>query len=85
MPLDISIPLSPYQELFFYEWELDPLGYGYNIFLLQEIKGQLDIERLAVAWHKLLRDVLLYRMYVSKEQSKLSIRILEDYRAFEYI
>ncbi|MDI9358416.1 MAG: condensation domain-containing protein, partial [Phycisphaerales bacterium] len=85
MPLDISIPLSPYQDLFFYEWELDPLGYGYNMFLLQEVKGQLDIERLSVAWQKLLRDVLLYRMWVSKEQSKLAMCILEDYQELEYI
>ncbi|MDI9359126.1 MAG: amino acid adenylation domain-containing protein, partial [Phycisphaerales bacterium] len=85
MALDISIPLSPYQELFFYEWELDPLGYGYNIFLLQEIKGQLDIERLGGAWKKMLKDVLLYRMSVLKEQSKLAICIVEDFQALEYI
>ena len=32
LDLDNSLPLSPYQELFFYEWELDPLGYMYSFY-----------------------------------------------------
>ena len=38
MCLDLgnSLPLSPYQELFFYEWELAAEGY-YNVFFYPRI------------------------------------------------
>ena len=84
LDLDNSLPLSPYQELFFYEWELDPLGY--NVFFLQEIHGSLDIERLFLACKRIERDFLYYHLYVSKEQGKISLASFDNqYSSIEYI
>ncbi len=84
LDLDNSLPLSPYQELFFYEWELDTLGY--NIFFLQEILGSLDIERLSLAWKRIVMDFLYYHLYVSKEQGKISLVSFDNQSSsIEYI
>ena len=86
MCLDLgnSLPLSPYQELFFYEWELAAEGY-YNVFFIQELQGQIDRDRLNIAWKKMMMDILPFRSSVSKEHPELSVNILDKFNSVVYI
>ena len=79
-----SLPLSPYQELFFYEWELVTEGY-YNMFFIQELQGQIDRDRLNIAWEKMIMDVLSFRSSILKEHSELSVNILDKFNSVVYI
>ncbi len=81
---DNSLPLSPYQELFFYEWELVAEGY-YNVFFIQELQGQIDRDRLNIAWEKMMMDILPFRSSVSKEYPELSVNILDKFNSVVYI
>lgn len=40
----IKIEASSYQKNFYLEWKLDPDSIKYNLFLLFEIHGTLDIQ-----------------------------------------
>ncbi len=79
-----SFPLSPYQDLFFYEWELVAEGY-YNMFFIQELQGQIDRDRLNIAWEKMIMDVLSFRSSILKEHSELSVNILDKFNSVVYI
>ncbi len=81
---DNSLLLSPYQELLFYEWELATEGY-YNVFFIQELQGQIDRDRLNVAWEKMMMDILPFRSSISKEHSELSVNILDKFNSVVYI
>ncbi|HLX53193.1 MAG TPA: condensation domain-containing protein, partial [Aquella sp.] len=59
-----KIRLSPYHEIFYNEWKLDPSSSKYNIVFDQIISSELDITCLKTALNKFISEYLLFNSHV---------------------
>src|ERR1041384_3372782 len=57
--LPCKMPLTPYQEIFYHEWRLNPVSSDYHIIWDQVLTGHLDIIRLNKRLIALVNDYLL--------------------------
>ena len=52
-------PLSPYSIPFYIEQQLDPERFDYNMLVDQELRGDVDVERLCKALDRFIQDHIL--------------------------
>jgi len=58
------IKLSPYQEIFYNEWKIDPQRSDYNIVIENNLRGPFDPIRLSQALQRLSQDYFLLQSCV---------------------
>ena len=62
-----KVKLSPYQLVFYYEQQLVPIRYDYNITFIQKIIGPLDVQRLSRALTRLVLENIVYKSIVAEK------------------
>lgn len=62
----MNIQLSPYHEIFYNEWKLDPKSSKYNIVIDQTMESTLDISRLKNALIRFVSDHVLFNSHISE-------------------
>lgn len=60
----MNIKLSPYHEIFYNEWKLDPKSSKYNIVFDQTLASTLDVLRLRESLSRLVSDYLLLNSHI---------------------
>ena len=63
------IKLSPYQEIFYNEWKIDPQRSDYNIVIDNNLRGPFDPIRLSQALQRLSQDYFLLQSCVIDTES----------------
>lgn len=99
MRLIIMLKLSPYQEVFYNEWKLNPARSDYNILFDQEIEAEINHLRLERSLQRLMEDHLVLHSRLKEEEDnyyweqdeKISIKIdyfpnaIDDATALAYV
>ncbi len=60
-----KIKASPYHQLFWIEYQLDPQRIDYNIVIDQLLKGNLDVQRLKISLNKFVADHFLLNSHLA--------------------
>src|SRR4051812_41424623 len=63
-PQSAQIKLSPYQEVFYFEWLLNPDGNRFHIVFDQLLYGELEPERLKIALNRYVADHLILNSHI---------------------
>ncbi|KTC83449.1 condensation domain-containing protein [Legionella cincinnatiensis] len=79
----IKIEASSYQKNFYLEWKLDPDSIKYNLFLLFEIHGTLDIQLLEKSIIQFINYGQNQRTFFIEEENKLKQVIVDNIKNFE--
>jgi len=66
-----QIPLSPYAEVFYYEWKLAQNRTDYNIVFSQEFENEIDIIRLGNAIKRFISENIIFNSHVINYKEKL--------------
>ena len=64
------IILSPYSEIFYNEWKINPHRSDYNIVFDQELFGDVDSARINDAFKRLVQDYLLFHSHIKEDAGK---------------
>lgn len=65
------IELSPYHEIFYNEWKLDPSSSKYNIIFDQTLSLELSIAQLKSALQRFVADYFLFNCHVVMQENEL--------------
>jgi amino acid adenylation domain-containing protein len=65
-----KIKLSPYHLILYYEQQLAPKRYDYNLAFTQKIKGILDTDKLSAAIKRLVAENFIYHCTISEENDE---------------
>ena len=65
-----KVKLSPYHLTFYYEQQLDPKRYDYNITFVQKIRGPLDAPRLSKAISRFVSENFVYQSRITEENKE---------------
>lgn len=71
---------SIYQERFWLEWQLDPLNSKYNEFLIYNINGHLNLDKLKQAFKALSYKHPLLRSQFYRNEDGLHVQLIEDFK-----
>ena len=66
-----NVPLSPYANIFFQEWKLDPKRCDYNIIFDQEFETEINISRLDKAIKRYISQYVIFNSHVLEQEGKL--------------
>jgi NRPS condensation-like uncharacterized protein len=58
------VKLTPYAEIFYNEWLLKPDSYRYNVPIIQDLYGELDITRLQSALKRYVTECLVLNSHI---------------------
>lgn len=79
-----QIPLSPYAEILYTEWKIQPLRSDYNIVFDQMLEGHLDKIKLDRAVKRLLSEYLLLNSHIKENGENLFWVKNKEFYEIEY-
>jgi acyl-CoA synthetase (AMP-forming)/AMP-acid ligase II len=70
-PVPLTVELTAYQTIFYYEWLLNPARYDYNIVEDRILDGKVSPERLNNAMIRLVNEYFLFNCNVTEDNDQL--------------
>jgi amino acid adenylation domain-containing protein len=70
-PVPLAVELTPYQDIFYYEWLLNPARYDYNIVEDRILEGKVSPERLNDGMIRLINEYFLFNCNVTENNDHI--------------
>ncbi len=65
-----SIPLSPFQSVFYFEWKLNPQRTDYHMVIDQNIEGEINYKKLNNCLKNMIKDIFIFNAHVVEINEK---------------